>query len=368
MKTPHTIAVLPGDGVGPEVIGEALRVLHAAAEACRFELVVSSHAVGGSALDRFGEPLPAATAAACQAADAVLLGAIGAPRWDHETGSRRCEAALLELRRLLRVFANLRPVRVFAGLQSRSPLGAQRISGTDILIVRELTGGVYFGMPRGLTQEEGQRRAFNTMEYHEHEVVRIARTAFEWARRRRGRVTSVDKANVLEASQLWRTVVREVHAREFSGVSLNHLYIDNAAMQLVLCPRNFDVILTGNLFGDILSDLAATLPGSLGLLPSASIGAAVGLFEPVHGSAPDIAGQGKANPIGAILSVAMMLETLGEGEAASRIRNGVEAVLQQGLLTADLGGTATTSTIGAAVCTLAFGRKVANTLSADHVV
>ncbi len=361
VRKSYKVAVLPGDGIGPEVTREALQVLRAAAESHGFGLQTSSHAVGGSALDSCGEPLPAATSVACQAADAVLLGAIGGPKWDHETGPRRCEAALLGVRKLLGVYANLRPVKVLEGLTSRSPLGADRVTGTDILIVRELTGGVYFGTPRGPKFSDGQRIGVNTMVYTEDEISRIARVAFTWARRRTGHVTSVDKANVLESSQLWRTVVREVHGQEFPDVSLDHLYVDNAAMQLVLNPRSFDVILTGNLFGDILSDLAATLPGSIGLLPSASVGAAIGLFEPVHGSAPDIAGQGRANPVGAILSAAMMLESLGEEAAATRIRSGVADALQSGILTADLGGTASTTAVGEAICEFAFGMESANT-------
>ena len=367
MRMPYNIVVLPGDGIGPEVMQEAQKVLRATARLFGFGVALSSHAVGGVALDGFGEPLPAPTRAACLAADAVLLGAVGGPEWDHETGPRRCEAALLGLRKLLRVYANLRPVQVFAGLAAASPLGAARVVDTDILIVRELTGGVYFGTPRGFSQENGQRTALNTMVYVEDEVARIARVAFSQARRRTGRVTSVDKANVLEASQLWRAVVQEVHAREFPDVALTHLYVDNAAMQLVLRPQSFDVILTGNLFGDILSDLAATLPGSLGLLPSASVGARVGLFEPVHGSAPDIAGQGLANPVGAILSVAMMLDALGETAAADRIRLGVKGVLHAGMVTADLGGTAGTEAVGDAVCQAVVGLQTAGTIQTEHV-
>ena len=362
----HNIAVLPGDGIGPEVTDAALQVLTEAAEAEGFGLEFSTYCIGGSALDRFDVPLPSTTRAACEAADAVLLGAIGDPRWDHETGSRRCEAALLELRRHLGVFANLRPVQVYEDLAVRSPVKSGRIAATDILIVRELTGGVYFGTPRGVTHANGLRTGVNTMAYCEDEVARIARVAFGWARRRRFHVTSVDKANVLEVSQLWRTVVDEVHAREFPDVSLTHLYVDNAAMQLVLQPDAFDVLLTGNLFGDILSDLVAALPGSLGVLPSASLGASVGLFEPVHGSAPGIAGRGRANPVGAILSVAMMLDTLGEGTAAARIRSGVADAFRAGVMTADLGGTASTTDVGAAVCRFAFGLGSANMQAAGY--
>lgn len=338
MQPPRTyhIAVLPGDGIGPEVTDEAVRVLRAAASAYGFSLTFDEHPVGGVALDGHDDPLPAATLRACRRADAVLLGAVGGPAWDHETGHRRPESGLLRLRQGLGVYANLRPVSVLASLAEASPLRADRVAGTDVLIVRELTGGIYFGEPRGISHHVWKRTAKNTMCYSEHEVARIARVAFTWAERRSGRVTSVDKANVLEVSQLWREVVTHVRRDEFAHVELNHLYVDNAAMQLVRAPQSFDVILTGNLFGDILSDLAATLPGSLGLLPSASVGGAVGLFEPVHGSAPDIVGQGKANPLGAILSGAMLLDELGEAEAAQAVRRGVDDVLASGLRTADL--------------------------------
>ena len=298
--------------------------------------------VGGAALDEFDTPLPEATFEACQRSDAVLLGAIGGPEWDHETGDRRCEAALLGLRSRLGVFANLRPVIVPGSLSHLSPVRKERVEGVDIMIVRELTGGIYFGTPRAIEPVVAR----NTMVYMAAEIKRIARVAFGWAEKRTGRVTSVDKANVLEVSQLWRQVVTQVHQDEYPHVELSHLYVDNAAMQLVLWPKQFDVILTGNLFGDILSDLAATLPGSLGLLPSASVSGTVGLFEPVHGSAPDIVGQGIANPVGALLSAAMMLNALDLPDAAQAVRDGVFATLNQGLLTRDLGGISTTSEFG----------------------
>ncbi|MDE2833033.1 MAG: 3-isopropylmalate dehydrogenase [Bacteroidota bacterium] len=339
------ITVLPGDGIGPEVAGEAVRVLIAVGERFGFEPTLTYALVGGAALDEFDTPLPEPTFEACKAADAVLLGAIGGPRWDHETGDRRCEAALLGLRKRLGVFANLRPVLVPAGLSGQSPVRADRVDGTDILIVRELTGGIYFGAPRKLSAAT----ASNTMVYHASEIRRIARVAFAWAEKRRGRVTSVDKANVLEVSQLWRRVVTQVHREEFAHLALDHLYVDNAAMQLVLRPGRFDVILTGNLFGDILSDLAATLPGSLGLLPSASLGGQIGLFEPVHGSAPDIAGLGIANPAGIMLSAAMMLDALDLSDAAHAVRSGVLAALGLGVRTRDLGGTASTGNFANAV-------------------
>jgi 3-isopropylmalate dehydrogenase len=336
METPHPyrIAVLPGDGIGPEVIRETLRAMQATAVG--FSLAFTEYPVGGAALDTCGDPLPPKTLAACLASDAVLMGAVGGPRWDALTGPQRPESGLLRLRKALGAFANLRPVSVPAALVAGSPLRPEVVAGADILVVRELTGGIYFGQPRGRVAEGGTVRARNTMVYDADEVARVARVAFTAARRRRGYVTSVDKANVLEVSQLWREVVTQVHATEFPDCTLDHLYVDNAAMQLVRTPRQFDVLLTGNLFGDILSDLAATLPGSLGLLPSASIGGQVGLFEPVHGSAPDLVGQEKANPLAAILSGAMLLDELGTADAAARIRQAVAAVLDEGLRTPDL--------------------------------
>lgn len=333
MGTPHYhIVVLPGDGIGPEVTREAVRVLEAAAEAFGLQLTMETHPVGGAAIDATGDPLPEPVLRACLEADAVLLGAVGGPQWDDVERAKRPEAGLLRLRKALEAYANLRPVQVPEALADGSPLKRDIVVGTDLLIVRELTGGIYFGEPRG---RNGQM-AWNTMRYTREEVARIARVAFEWAKRRRGRVASIDKANVLEVSQLWREVVSQVHREEFPELTLEHLYVDNAAMQLVRDPRRFDVVVTSNLFGDILSDLAATLPGSLGWLPSASIGGRVGLFEPVHGSAPDIAGQGKANPLAAILSAAMLLETLGQEAAARAIRQGVSAALAEGVKTADL--------------------------------
>ena len=340
-----TIALLPGDGVGPAVTREAARVVRAAAEAFGVELETSEHAVGGAGLDAADDPLPASTLDACLDADAVLLGAVGGPDWDGADRDRRPERGLLRLRARLGAFANLRPVVVTDTLADRSPLRRERVVGTDLLIVRELTGGIYFGTPRGKTDDE----AFDTMRYTAVEVERIARVAFEWARRRGGRVASVDKANVLASSALWRETVEALHIRSFPDVELEHLYVDNAAMQIVQDPTRFDVVVTGNLFGDILSDLAATLPGSLGLLPSASVGGRVGLFEPVHGSAPDLAGRGLANPLAAILSAAMLLDAVGLEEAAAAVRGAVAGVLAGGPLTPDLGGTASTSDVGAAV-------------------
>lgn len=335
MKT-YRVVVLPGDGIGPEVTTEALRVLEAAGAAFGFTLTTEEHPVGGAAIDAHGVPLTEETLNSCREADAVLLGAVGGPKWDHLTGPTRPESGLLRLRKGLGVYANLRPVSVPSSLAASSPLKTDRVAGTDVLIVRELTGGIYFSVPRGVDSHVWKRTGTNTMRYSEGEVKRIAQVAFKWAETRSGRVTSVDKANVLEVSQLWREVVNQVHEDEFSHLELDHLYVDNAAMQLVRDPKQFDVVVTGNLFGDILSDLAATLPGTLGLLPSASVGGRVGLFEPVHGSAPDIAGQGKANPLAAILSGAMLLDEVGEREAAHAVREGVSTVLDAGYRTGDM--------------------------------
>lgn len=334
-KTYHLV-LLPGDGIGPEVVAEGVELLNALAPRHGFALKYSEEAAGGAAIDRHGDPLPDSVLAVCRKADAVLLGAVGGPKWDHHMGAMRPESGLLKLRKSLGVFANLRPVAVPDSLAAASPLREDAVRGTDLLVVRELTGGIYFGEPRGRSGQGDAEEAWNTMRYSAGEIRRVARVAFEWARRRRGKVTSVDKANVLVVSQLWRDTVTALHKAEFSDVKLEHMYVDNAAMQLVLNPRQFDVIVTGNLFGDILSDAAATLGGSLGLLPSASLGGAVGLFEPVHGSAPDIAGQGKANPIATLLSVGMLLDTLGESQAAEAVRQGVAGALADGLRTADL--------------------------------
>jgi 3-isopropylmalate dehydrogenase len=333
-KTYH-IAWLPGDGIGREVTVEALRVMTRVAAPFGFEVSFVEHRAGGTAIDHVDTPLPDETLKACLSADAVLLGAMGGPRWDHCEGNRRPEAGLLRLRKEMGVFANLRPVSVPESLAGSSPLRREIVAGTDLMIVRELTGGIYFGEPKGRISTEQGSEAFNTMRYSEMEIERIGRVAFDWARRRRGKVTSVDKANVLDVSRLWREVVTRLHVEEYSDIQLEHLYVDNAAMQLVTRPSDFDVVVTGNLFGDILSDLAATLPGSLGMLPSASIGGRVGLFEPVHGSAPDIAGEGRANPIAAILSGAMLLDHLGEDRAAAAIRQAVDTALDEGLRTLD---------------------------------
>jgi len=352
----YQIAWLPGDGIGPEVTREALRVLEAVASAHGFALEAEEHLVGGAALDATGDPFPDATRTACQESDAVLLGAVGGPKWNDNTGDQRPESGLLALRKALGVYANLRPVLVPEALASASPLRPERVGGTDILFVRELTGGIYFGTPEERTDDE----AVSTMVYSKDEIERIAHVAFQRAQRRAGHVTSVDKANVLEVSGLWREVVTAVKEAHYPDVELRHLYVDNAAMQVVKDPQQFDVVLTGNLFGDILSDLAAALPGSLGLLPSASVGGEVGLFEPVHGSAPDIAGTDQANPIAAILSGALLLDEMGEPEAADAIRHGVDATLENGFRTGDLA-----SANEDAVSTSTFGREVA-TRATEH--
>lgn len=361
--TTYHVAWLPGDGIGREVTVEAIRVLERAGSRFGFEVTTTELAAGGAAIDAFGTALPEETLSACRESDGVLLGAVGGPAWDDRTGEERPEAGLLRLRKELGAYANLRPVRVPEALAGSSPLREEIAAGTDMLIVRELTGGIYFGEPKGRGLTENGAEAYNTMRYAEHEVERIARVAFEWARRRRGSVTSVDKANVLDVSRLWREVVTRLHAADFPDVSLEHLYVDNAAMQIVLRPSDFDVVVTGNLFGDILSDLAATLPGSLGLLPSASLGGRIGLYEPVHGSAPDIAGARKANPIAAILSAAMMLEAWNESDAAASVRHAVDAALSDGLRTVDIWRPGSTR-----VDTAEMGARIAETVASTEGV
>jgi 3-isopropylmalate dehydrogenase len=333
-----TLLVLPGDGIGPEIVTEAVKVLESLRERAGLDLDIRYGLVGGAAIDATGGPLPAETLEQARAADAILLGAVGGARWDGLERARRPERGLLGLRAELGLFANLRPALLYPQLAGASTLRPEVVSGLDIVIVRELTGGIYFGEPRGLREDaDGVRAGFNTMVYREDEVERIARVAFAAAERRQRRVCSVDKANVLEVSGLWREVVERV-ARDHPEVALSHMYVDNAAMQLVREPRQFDVIVTGNLFGDILSDQAAMLTGSIGMLPSASLDASgKGMYEPIHGSAPDIAGQGVANPLATILSCAMMLRhSLDQPALAARIEAAVGAVLDQGLRTADL--------------------------------
>ena len=338
------IVCLPGDGIGPDVVDAAERVLERVAERFGHHLELERHDFAGVAWDRTGTGFPDDTRAACAGARAILLGAVGDPRHDVLPAAERPERALLELRRMLDAYANLRPIKVIRVLDS-SPFRPAAIEGADLLIVRELTGGIYYGEPRGIREEDGRRVGINTLRYDVREIERIARVAFEAAGRRRGLLLSVDKANVLESSQLWREVVGGL-ASNYPDVRLDHMYVDRAAMEIVRDPRQFDVILTGNMFGDILSDEASVLAGSLGLLPSASVGEGGGLYEPVHGSAPDIAGQGIANPLAAISSSAMMLDlSFGLKEEATAIESAVTACLRGDVLPRDLGGTAGTTEI-----------------------
>ena len=344
---PAKIAFLPGDGVGPEVATAAKKVLDAAAGKHSLSLEYKDCFFGGAAIDALGDPFPAETKAACLSADAIFLGAIGGPKWD--SAKRRPEAGLLELRKALGVYANLRPVSVEAGMEHLSPLREERVRGVDMLIVRELTGGMYFG-----DRTEGNERATDECLYTKEEVTRVARIAFEAAKKRKGRVASVDKANVLATSRLWRNAVNELHKAEYGDVELTHVLVDAMAMKLIQQPAAFDVILTENLFGDILSDEASVLSGSIGLAPSASLGEGTrGLYEPIHGSAPDIAGQGKANPAGAIMSAAMMLRySLNEGAAADAIEAAVANALAAGRGTGDIGGKDNTASFTDAVVEL----------------
>lgn len=331
------ILLLPGDGIGPEITTEAEKVLQAAIERFALEITTDTALVGGAAYDATGEPLPEETLAKAKAADAILFGAIGGPKWDAIERAKRPERGLLKLRSSLGLFANLRPAMLFPQLASASSLKEEVVSGLDILIVRELTGGIYFGEPRGIRDEGGERVGFNTMVYSESEIRRIAKVAFELAQARNKKLCSVDKANVLEVTELWKEVINEV-AKDYPDVEVSHMYVDNAAMQLVRAPKQFDVMVTGNLFGDILSDEAAMLTGSIGMLPSASLDVnRKGLYEPCHGSAPDIAGKNLANPLAAILSLAMLMRySFERADVAQAIENAVEAVLEQGLRTGDI--------------------------------
>jgi 3-isopropylmalate dehydrogenase len=333
----HRIAVLPGDGIGHEVTPEAVRVLQAVGKGTGAHFEFEQALVGGSAIDATGQPLPPATLELCQRAQAILFGAVGGPKWDAMPQEQRPERGLLALRKELDLYANLRPATCFPMLVDASPLRREVVEGTDIMVIRELTGGLYFGEPRGReTLADGTARAVNTMVYTTREIERVARVAFDVARKRRKRVTSVDKSNVLVVSQLWREVVTRV-ARDYADVSLEHVLVDNCAMALVHRPTQFDTIVTENTFGDILSDEAAILAGSMGMLPSASLGGTVGLYEPVHGTAPDIAGQGIANPIAAILSAAMLLRyALDLVDAAAAVERAVQRVLEEGYRTADI--------------------------------
>ena len=333
MKT-YTIALIKGDGIGPEIVDEAVKVLDAVAASCDFSLRYHEVLMGGIAYDVTGDPLPQETINVSRDADAVLFGAIGGEKWDSLPREKRPESGLLRFRKELGVFANLRPAVVYDELVNASSLKPEVVEGVDLMVVRELIGGIYFGEPKG---REGDK-AFNTMVYTKGEVERIAHTAFKIAMERRKKVCSVDKANVLDVSQMWRETVEEV-AKEYPEVALSHMYVDNAAMQLIRDPKQFDVILTGNIFGDILSDEASMLSGSIGLLPSASVGAKIGVYEPIHGSAPDIAGQGIANPIATIASASMMLRfALGETKAADRIDAAIKQTLKEGYRTQDLAG------------------------------
>ena len=339
MTTSYRITLLPGDGIGPEIMAVARQLLDAVSSSHGFSLVYDVQPMGGVAIDATGEPLPNSTLEACKSADAVLLAAIGSPQYDSLPREQRPESGLLGLRSALGLFANLRPVKIIPALIDASTLKREVIEGVDLMVVRELTGGVYFGTPKGRVEAEGRVRAFNTMAYFDDEIDRIAKVAFELAVARSGRLCSVDKANVLDVSQLWRDQVTAM-AADYPAVELSHMYVDNAAMQLVRNPRQFDVLLTSNLFGDILSDEAAMLSGSIGMLPSASLGSSgPGLFEPIHGSAPDIARQDKANPMAMVLSAAMMLRVgLQQDAAATALETAVDRVLAAGYRTGDLMG------------------------------
>ena len=341
--------MLPGDGIGPEVTAEAIKVLRAAESVVGPLFRFQTGLIGGCALDATATPLPAETFSICNNSQAVLLGAVGGPKWDSVRSEVRPEQGLLQIRQRLGLFVNLRPARVLNSLVGMSALKPERVRGTDIVIVRELTGGIYFGNPRGIFTKNGERVGINTEIYREYEVERVAHRAFQLARLRRRKVTSVDKANVLESSRLWREVVSRV-ARSYPEVELDHMYVDNCAMRLIDRPTSFDVVLTNNMFGDILSDEAAMLTGSIGLLPSASIGEQHALYEPIHGSAPDIAGRNRANPIAAIASAAMMLRHSFRMEmVASGIETAIERVLKRGYRTPDLPGKSrptTTSRMG----------------------
>jgi len=333
-----SVLILPGDGIGPEIVTEAEKVLNALAEDHGLQISTEQGLIGGSAIDETGVPLPDETLALGKQSDAVLLGAVGGPKWDKIERCLRPERGLLAIRAGLDLYANLRPAVLYKELAEASSLKPEVIGALDIMIVRELTGGIYFGQPRGIrTLDDGQREGFNTLVYKESEIERIAHTAFDVAMKRNKKVCSVDKANVLEATELWREVVTRV-AKDYPDVSLEHMYVDNAAMQLVRDPGQFDVIVTTNMFGDILSDLASMLTGSIGMLPSASLNAAgQGMYEPIHGSAPDIAGQNIANPLATIISTAMMLRySLAEVAQADRVEQAVQKVLASGLRTADI--------------------------------
>jgi|TARA_B110000971_G_scaffold107958_1_gene110604 3-isopropylmalate dehydrogenase len=350
----NKIAILPGDGIGPEIIAEAVKTLECLKQKFGFDAELESATFGGAGYDEFGHPLPDSTLALCKESDAILLGSVGGPKYDQLERDLRPERGLLGLRSKLELFSNLRPAILYPQLASASSLKAEIVSGLDIMIVRELTGGIYFGQPRGIRElDDGQRQGFNTLVYSENEIERIARSAFDIAMVRNKQLCSIDKANVLEVSELWREVVIRV-GQDYPEVELSHMYVDNAAMQLVRDPKQFDVMVTTNLFGDILSDTAAMLTGSIGMLPSASLDKnGKGMYEPIHGSAPDIAGKGIANPLATILSVAMLLRySLNQSELANHIESAVGNVLNQGFRTADIadgGNSVSTVEMGDAV-------------------
>lgn len=334
----YKVALLPGDGIGPEIIAEAVKILKAVGEKYNIGFQFEEGIVGGAAVDAYGTPLPDKVIELCKSSDGILFGAVGGPKWDTLPKEKRPEQAILGLRKSLDLYANLRSVILFKALADASPIKREIIGDElDIMIVRELTGGLYFGKPRGIEKTADGVRGFDTMEYTDKEIKRVARIAFEAAQRRKKHLTSVDKANVLETSRLWRSIVTEM-AKDYPDVTLSHMYVDNCSMQLILNPRQFDVILTENTFGDILSDEASVLTGSIGMLPSASLGDSKPyLYEPIHGSAPDIAGFGKANPVACILSAAMMLEySFDKKEAAASVQNAVEKTLNEGYRTFDI--------------------------------
>ena len=337
MSDKHQIAVLPGDGIGPEVVREGLKILSAVAEKFCISFDLQEGIIGGAAIDKYGKPLPQSSLDLAKNADAVVLGAVGGPKWENLDYRIRPERALLGLRDRLELYANLRPAKVFSTLIDASSLKKEVIENTNIMIVRELVGGIYFGKPKGVEKlEDGNEKGVNTLVYTTPEIKRIAKIAFEVASKRKKKVLSVDKANVLESTELWRKVVTKVHA-DYQDIELSHMYVDNCAMQLVKDPKQFDVIVTTNMFGDILSDEAAMLTGSIGMLPSASLGGNNGMYEPIHGSAPDIAGRDIANPIATIMSIAMMFKySFGMDEASEVIENAVEKILQNGYRTKDI--------------------------------
>ncbi len=352
MQGLYRIALLPGDGIGPEVIAEAVKVLRVVESFHNLIFRFQTGLIGGCAIDATATPLPAETVSICNNSQAILLGAVGGPQWDSKRPEARPEQGLLQIRKRLGLFVNLRPVKVLDSLAHLSAIKPALVRGTDMMIVRELMGGIYFGNPRGIFAKNGEKMGVNTEIYREHEVERVAHRAFQLARTRRRKVTSVDKANVLEASQLWREVVTRI-GHGYPDVELNHLYIDNCAMQLIERPTSFDVVLASNMFGDILSDEAAMVAGSIGLVPSASLGEQTALYEPIHGSAPDIAGRNRANPIAAILSAAMMMRySFRMDGAADAVETAVERVMKRGMHTAEIAGrgrAASTSRMGSLI-------------------